>query len=87
MASPSFFLTQPIVAATFQGALSSTFFAGPVPASVNGHTVTPSDLTLQVSAGVQAFTIPEPSSMAMAFLAMGIVPLATWQVRRRRARA
>jgi hypothetical protein len=84
--SDAFFAT-PVALTTFQGAVAVPYFTGSAPPVVNGHTVTGSDLSLQVSAGVQSFSIPEPASLAMGFMAIAIAPLVSWQVRRRRARA
>jgi hypothetical protein len=44
------------------------------------------DFLLQVSGATQNFSVPEPASISLALTALGIVPLATWHVRRRRAR-
>jgi hypothetical protein len=82
-----YFVSPPVVLTTFQGAVTAPYFTGSPPPVVNGHTVTSSDLSLQVSAGVESFAVPEPASMAMGLMAIAIAPLVSWQVRRRRARA
>jgi len=51
---------------------------------ING--VTGPDFLLQVSGATQSFSVPEPASFAMALTALGLVPLAAWQVRRRQTR-
>jgi len=57
----------------------------PVVGSLNG--VSGPDFLLQVSGATQSFSVPEPASISMALTALGMVPLAAWQVRRRRKKA
>jgi len=45
------------------------------------------DFLLEVSGATQNFSVPEPASISLALTALGIVPIATWHARRRRARA
>lgn len=46
------------------------------------------DFQFQVSGITESFNVvPEPASLSMALTALGIVPLAAWQVRRRRTKA
>jgi hypothetical protein len=54
----------------------------PTVGSLNG--VSGPDFLLEVSGATQNFSVPEPASLVMALSAMGIVPLATWRVRRNR---
>jgi hypothetical protein len=87
-ALPGYFVTQPIMGKTFQGAVAAPYFTGSPPPVVNGHTVTATDLSLQVSAGVQAFNVPEPSSIAMGLAALvGVPVLARFGRRQNKARA
>jgi len=65
--------------------------AGPtiIPSLVSGQNngTTTGDFLLQVSGAAQTFVVPEPASIVMGLAALGIVPLVSWQVRRRRTQA
>jgi hypothetical protein len=59
---------------------------GPSPSVGSNNGTSGPDFLFQVSGAAESFVIPEPASITMALTAMGLVPLAAWQVRRRRAR-
>ncbi len=102
-ANPTFFLTPGLFSSQFTSNLFNPFqsvatsLAFNDPSLAAGPTITPHvganngtsgpDFVLQVSGAAQTFSVPEPTSIVMALAALGIVPLATFQVRRRRARA
>jgi len=57
----------------------------PTVGTLNG--VSGPDFLLEVSGATENFSVPEPASISLALTALGIVPIATWHVRRRRTRA
>jgi hypothetical protein len=59
---------------------------GPFPNVGSNNGTSGPDFLFQVSGAAESFAIPEPASITMALTAMGLVPVAAWQVRRRRAR-
>lgn len=66
-------------------ALGSSPTVTPIVGSINGSSGP--DFLFEVSGATQNFAVPEPASLSMALTGLGIVPLAVWQVRRRRAKA
>jgi hypothetical protein len=97
--SPAYFVTPGIVSSVFSSNLTvpftnvvtaTTMYNG---AAVNAGTIgtinglNGTSFLFQVSAGSQSFSVPEPASIGMALTALGIVPLVSWQVRRRRTQA
>jgi hypothetical protein len=60
---------------------------GPSPSIGANNGTSGPDFMFQISGAAESFVIPEPASITMAMTALGLVPLATWQVRRRRAKA
>jgi len=60
-------------------------FILPNPGATNG--TSGPDFLLQLNGTPQSFAAPEPASLVMALSALVIVPLTTWQVRRRRAQS
>jgi hypothetical protein len=61
--------------------------AGPIPNVGTNNGTSGPDFLFQISGAAESFAIPEPASITMALTALGLVPLAAWQVRRRRAQA
>jgi hypothetical protein len=57
---------------------------GPTPSVGTNNGTSGPDILFQISGAAESFSIPEPASISMALTALGLVPLAAWQVRRRR---